>query len=147
MKLATKEDLLENRHSGHKYIAKKGSCDRCGGRGWWATEFEEVYCGCAAGAKRKELEQSASEVTEASEDTHVSAYELFHSYRRGWQDASSSKEKDPKFVEHKTRPDLTVQYNRGYAAGRHAFNEAMGLEMKRVGYDPSPLRGSSSARA
>lgn len=71
----------------------------------------------------------------------MSAYELFHSYRKGWQDAASSKAKDPKFTEHKTRPDLTEQYNRGYVEGRRAFSAAMDVAMKRTGYVPSVLRG------
>ena len=72
---------------------------------------------------------------------------MFHSYRKGWQDAASSKAKDPKFVEHKTRPDLTEQYNRGYVEGRRVFTEAMNLERTRVGYVPNVLRGDSDAVA
>ena len=58
MKLATKEDLLEGRSILHKYMTKKDSCTKCGGLGWYPTEDAELYCECAAGEKRKELEAS-----------------------------------------------------------------------------------------
>lgn len=72
----------------------------------------------------------------------MSASELFHAYRSGWRDAVVSKSKRLQYTQHKTRQDLTEQYNRGYEAGRRAFAEAMAVERKRVGYKPSVLRAA-----
>ncbi len=49
---ATEKDLLPDRNVLHKYMATKGSCDKCGGRG----HLEDVFCECAAGDLRKKLE-------------------------------------------------------------------------------------------
>jgi hypothetical protein len=50
--------------------------------------------------------------------------------------------KDPQFTEHKTRPDLTAEYERGYTEGRKNYNANMDAAMKRIGYAPNVLRGS-----
>lgn len=56
-KLATEADLLPDRNSLHKYMAEPGSCDECHGRGYYHTSIEDVYCQCAAGKKRREIEK------------------------------------------------------------------------------------------
>lgn len=53
MKLATDSDLFPDRKCFHKYMAEPGSCDNCGGIGWTADEYGELYCNCAAGTARK----------------------------------------------------------------------------------------------
>ena len=56
MKLATVADLLPDRKCFHKYMAEPGSCDNCYGRGYHDDEFGQLYCNCAAGDKRKEVD-------------------------------------------------------------------------------------------
>lgn len=58
MKLATDADLLPNRNALHKYMTQPGSCTKCGGMGWFPAENEDVYCDCAAGKKRQEVERA-----------------------------------------------------------------------------------------
>lgn len=70
----------------------------------------------------------------------MSTFEVFHSYRKGWRDGACARPPDPKFVEHKTRPDLKEQYKRGHYDGYVAYKLAMNTEMNRTGYKPSILR-------
>lgn len=76
------------------------------------------------------------------EESRVSTFELFHSYRHGWQDASASRMPDITFTEHATRPDLTAEYQRGYKEGRENYTQNMSAAMLRIGYSPNVLRGT-----
>jgi len=89
-------------------------------------------------ARPPSLQDSALEL----EEPKVSTFELFHSYRHGWQDASASRMPDIKFTEHATRPDLTAEYQRGYQEGRENYTKNMATAMLRIGYSPNVLRGS-----
>jgi hypothetical protein len=66
MKLAIEADLLEARNALHKYMTKPGSCTQCYGVGWYPTEDAELYCECAAGTKRKEVDQPLTPKSEVS---------------------------------------------------------------------------------
>lgn len=77
-------------------------------------------------------------------ETKARAFELFHSYRHGWQDASASRMPDIKFIEHATRPDLTAEYQRGYREGREDYTKHMAAAMLRIGYSPNLLRSSEA---
>ncbi len=65
----------------------------------------------------------------------MSAFELFHSYRRGWQDAASSRIRANDYVD---RKDLASEYERGYQDGRIAFFAAMNRQAKITGHKPYP---------
>lgn len=77
----------------------------------------------------------------------MSAYEVFQSYRKGWRDGACARPQDPKFIQHKTRPDLKDQYLRGHYDGYVAYKLAMNAEMDRTGYKPSILREEANARS
>lgn len=66
--------------------------------------------------------------------------ELFMSYMRGWFAGAGRKAIDPKFSEHKTRPDIKAEYERGYRDGQAAGRAASAAASERIGYTPSVLR-------
>ena len=71
------------------------------------------------------------------------AYEKFHSYRHGWTDGAKGQFwKRKEFSEHPTRPDLAAEYIKGYEDGETIRRAALAAAAARVGYEPSPLRGS-----
>lgn len=65
----------------------------------------------------------------------MATQELFWSYRKGWRDGANAKLKDLAHMEHKTRPDLTAAYVRGYEDGHAQLTVALNNEAERLGYD------------
>jgi hypothetical protein len=70
--------------------------------------------------------------------------ELFACYMRGWHAGAGMRAMDPKFAEHKTRPDLKAEYERGYGDGRAAGGAASAEASARLGYTPTVLRLADS---
>lgn len=66
------------------------------------------------------------------------------SYMRGWFAGAGRKAIDPKFAEHKTRPDIKAEYERGYSEGQAAGRAASAAASARLGYTPSVLRVQGS---
>ncbi len=67
-------------------------------------------------------------------------HELYMSYMRGWRDGACSKAMNPKFTEHKTRPDLKEVYEEAYQHGRLARGRAFTYASDRFDYVPNVLR-------
>lgn len=74
----------------------------------------------------------------------MSERESFHSYMRGWRAGAGIKPLDPRFTEHKTRPDLKAEYERGYEDGQGAGRAAADAAAVRIGYAPTVLRLAES---
>jgi hypothetical protein len=72
--------------------------------------------------------------------TEVRPGELFMSYMLGWFAGAGRKAIDPKFAEHKTRPDIKTEYERGYGEGQAAGRAASAAASARLGYTPTVLR-------
>jgi hypothetical protein len=70
--------------------------------------------------------------------------ERYLSYMRGWDAGASNKLLDKKFTEHATRPDLKMEYEKGYAAGRGARRYASNVAARRLKYEPTILRAAGS---
>lgn len=75
------------------------------------------------------------------------AADRFHSFRAGWRDANTSKDRDARFIMHATRPDLAKAYNEGYDAGCTAYNLAIGRAARRYKFTPSVLRATHTGGA
>lgn len=67
--------------------------------------------------------------------------ERFQMYRRGWKHGAHN----AAMTDYSSaRPDLKDAYARGYSDGRDAHSLAMGAEARRLGYQPSILRGDDA---
>ena len=67
-------------------------------------------------------------------------HERFMAYMKGWYAGAGRKPIDAKFSEHKTRPDLKEEYERGYSDGQAKGRAAAAKAAKRLGYTPTVLR-------
>jgi hypothetical protein len=59
---------------------------------------------------------------------------------RGWKDGCTAHAKRKEFTEHPTRPDLTAEYESGYADGFLLRTTTQRKAAKRIGYVPNVLR-------
>ncbi len=61
--------------------------------------------------------------------------EQYWAYRRGWTDGAKRMRLRKVFVESTKRPDMKEAYERGYADGKKARNDALTKEADRLGHD------------
>lgn len=69
----------------------------------------------------------------------IDAANRFESYRRGWGAGATSRATDPRLATHADQ-GIRDAYNRGYADGRRALNDAMRDASSTYGHVPSILR-------